>query len=75
MIPDGHKNNFKTLQEAFGNGDVALMECTDRESGEAVSVICAVHREEGEFVLTPLAKMFNGNPYAELLPPTTGSDS
>lgn len=67
-IPQGHKNNFQTLQKAFDNNDVALMECTDA-TGKPVYVICATHEADGAIVFTPLAKLFDGNPYDELNPP------
>jgi hypothetical protein len=39
-------------------------------TGEYVAVICAVQEEEGDNVaMVPLARMFAGNPYAEVLPP------
>ena len=68
-IPKGHKNNFETLKKAAVNGDLALMECTDKNTGKKVNVICAVQWENEEYNFIPLAKMFNGNPYEELLPP------
>lgn len=69
-IPQGHKSNFQTLQAAFDNNDVALMECTDK-AGKSVYVICATFKEEdGTVVFTPFAKLFDGNPYDELNPPS-----
>lgn len=70
-IPKGHKANFETLQRACENGDLALMECVDKNTGAPVITICAVscEGEEGEFVFTPLARMFDGNPYEQLVPP------
>lgn len=69
MIEQGYKHNFSVLQRACHNDDLALMECTDKETGKKVVVICAVHMDNGEYVFTPLAKMFDGNPYEELNPP------
>lgn len=69
-IVTAHKGNFETLRKAFANGDVALMECTLNATGEKVAVICAVHTESGEYVFTPMAQFFNGNPYDLLSPPT-----
>ena len=66
----GHKANFETLSEAFEAGDVALMECELRGTGEEVAVICAANRlENGEIEFVPLAMFFNGNPYELLNPP------
>lgn len=69
MITKGYKANFETLQKAVRNGDVCLMECTLQATGKPVFVICAVHKDETDFVMTPLAKLFDGNPYEEVLPP------
>lgn len=70
MISKGHKANFETLKEAFKNEDVILMECTDAETGKPVITVCAVDVVNGEYEFSPLAKMFDGNPFEELLPPT-----
>lgn len=68
MISDYQKANFETLKHAFQRGDVALMECFDKQEGQTVVVICAV--EQGEAIgFVPFAKFFNGNPYEQLVPP------
>ena len=69
MITEGYKANFETLKRAFKNKVVALMECTDAVTGKPVIAICAVNTANGEYEFSPLAKMFDGNPYEELLPP------
>ena len=69
MITEGYKANFETLKRAFKNKVVALMECTDAVTGKPVIAICAVNTTNGEYEFSPLAKMFDGNPYEELLPP------
>lgn len=71
MINEGYQRNFETLCRAINNNDVALLECTDAQSGETVIAIVALNREEnGDVSFAPLAKMFNGNPYDELVPPS-----
>ena len=70
MITKGYRANFETLERAFKHGDVALMECTDAVTGKPVIAICAVNTVNGEYEFSPLAKMFDGNPYEELNPPT-----
>ena len=70
MISKGHQANFETLKKAFKNKAVALMECTDAETGKPVITVCAVNIVNGEYEFIPLAKMFDGNPFEELLPPT-----
>ena len=69
-IPPGHLKNFETLKRAFKSGDVALMECNDSKTGEAVTVICMTNRVEDAIEFVPAARFFNGNPYDELNPPT-----
>lgn len=71
-IPKGHRANFNTLQKAFAQGDVALMECVDRKTKKPVFVLCAVEHHtdpKEEFVMKPFAKLFDGNPYEEVDPP------
>lgn len=84
-IPDGYRINFETLVRAAQNGDLALMECTNKKTGKPVYVITAVNDpkiervtkleepdENYEFV--PLAQMFDKSPYDTLDPPTTTPD-
>jgi hypothetical protein len=69
----GHRQNFDTLQRAFGNGDVALMECELAATGEAVAVLCAANRlAGGEIEFAPFGMLFNDNPYTLLNPPKPG---
>jgi hypothetical protein len=68
-ISKGHKANFETLKKAADNGDLALMECVDAKTGKPVIAVCAVNRVGDEFEFVPMAKMFDGNPYDELVPP------
>ena len=70
MLAAGHKANFETLQKAFGNGDVALMECQLASTGEPVAVVCAAnHLPDGEVEFAPFAMLFDGNPYEAINPP------
>jgi uncharacterized protein DUF6117 len=73
-LQDGVKQNFNTLSRAFNEDSVALLECTDNKTGETIPVVCAVHMEGEEYVLTPIAKMFTGNPYEEVSPPSDMKD-
>jgi len=69
MIPDHIRANFQTLMRAAENGDLALMECADAESGEPRYVICAVGRNGGEYLFTPFGHLAEGNPYEAYHPP------
>ena len=74
-IPDSIKTNFHTLGKAFEKGDIALLECRDRSTGEPEYAICAINIRrqadcEPEIVMVPFGLMFNSDPYEMLLPPT-----
>ncbi|MEC9264960.1 MAG: DUF6117 family protein [Pseudomonadota bacterium] len=69
MIPDHIRANFQTLMRAAENGDLALMECADAESGAPRYVICAVGRNGGEYLFTPFGHLAEGNPYEAYQPP------
>jgi len=69
-IVQAHKKNFDTLLKAIEDGNVVLMDCKVRETGESVATICAVnHDADGGLSMVPLAGFFNGNPYDLLMPP------
>lgn len=68
-IKKGYQANFETLKRAFADGSVCLMECSDAKTGKPVIAICAVNFDGQEYQMVPFAKMFDGNPYEELLPP------
>jgi hypothetical protein len=68
-IPDYARTNFETLVKAAKAGDLALMECTEVDSGEIRYVLCAVGREEGDYVMTPFCHLAPGNPYDAYVPP------
>ena len=54
---------------AAENGDLALMECSDAETGAPRYVICAVGRNGGEYLFTPFGHLAEGNPYEAYHPP------
>lgn len=56
MIPDYARANFQTLLLAAESGDLALLECTEAATGEIRYVICAVGRNDGDFVFTPFGQ-------------------
>lgn len=75
MLSKGAVMNFETMKKAFANGDVCLMECFDTKEQAVVAVVCAVQRSGGDIEMVPFAKLFNDNPYEQLMPPdptTTG---
>lgn len=71
MLTKDDKARFETIERAFRNGDVALMDCADAATGESVAVMCAINRnDDGSFEFVPFAKLLRGNPYEQLVPPT-----
>lgn len=70
MLLPGDRVNYDTLRRACDAGDLALLECVDRGSGEYVAVLAAMGYDATtqEYVVTPLARMFKGNPYDEVRP-------
>jgi hypothetical protein len=72
-IPAAIKNNFHILEQAFRNGDIALLECRNRADGEPAYAICAVNviRQSGvepEMEMVALGLMFSRDPYETLIP-------
>lgn len=68
-IPHHARANFNTLLRAAEDGSLALMECTDTVTGEPRYVICAVGRDDGNYVFTPFGHLADGNPYDVYRPP------
>ena len=68
-IPEHARANFATLMNAAQAGDLALMECTEAQSGETRYVLCAVGRDDDNFVMTPFGHLAPGNPYEAYIPP------
>lgn len=56
-IPAHARANFETLVKAAKAGDLALMECTEVGSGETRFVLCAVGRDDNEYVMTPFGHL------------------
>ena len=71
-IPEPYRHNFQTLLRVAADGNLALMECSDAESGDPRYVICAVGRAEGDYVMTPFGHLHDGNPFEAYLPPDGG---
>jgi Family of unknown function (DUF6117) len=68
-IPDHARENFQTLLRAAEAGHLALVECADAATGAVRYVICAVGRDQGDYVFTPFGHLADGNPYEQYLPP------
>lgn len=77
-IDVGHRHNFDTLKKAEANGDLLLLSCLDKKTLKPVVVVAAREPgedEKGNIQIVPLAKMFDGNPFEELIPPKAALDS
>jgi hypothetical protein len=71
-IPGGYRLNFQTMLRAAQDGQLALMECTEKATGLSAFVVCMVNppdEEDGEVEFVPVARLFDGNPYDEVDPP------
>jgi len=68
-IPESTIENFRTLQRAMENGNIGLLEVTDKKTGEVMDAIVAMHTEDGMVCMTPFAVMFRENPFDRLLAP------
>ena len=63
---DDDQRNLDMLAAAFGNRDIALIECQVIATGETVPVICAVNRHPGgRMDLVPFAELFRGDQYEQ----------
>lgn len=70
-IPQYITDRFKTMLLAHRNGDLAVLECQDPKTGEAVYAIVAVQQPgAGRFEMVPLGVILQGNPYDQLVPPS-----
>jgi hypothetical protein len=68
-IPDHARANFETLLRAACDGNLALMECADAETGQPRYVLCAVGSDGADCLLTPFGHLADDNPYDAYLPP------
>lgn len=73
-LTEWDKNNFKTLQRAFANGDVALMDLRRRSDGKSVGAIVALGKAGEDITFTPFAVMVEGNPFELFDPPDPDGD-
>ena len=72
---DDDQRNLDMLAAAFGNRDIALIECQVIATGETVLVICAVNRHPGgRMDLVPFAELFRGDQYERFSPRRSDGD-
>lgn len=68
-INDSLKHNFRMLIKAAINEDLALIKCTCATTGEPVFTICALNHGDEGYEAVPIARLFVGNPFEQLIPP------
>ena len=69
MISKKARLLFDNVCAAAHEHELCLAECTDRRTGKKVNVLCATSTEGGVVRMQPLARLFSGNPYNEVVPP------
>jgi hypothetical protein len=67
-VPAGHRANLETIYRAARNNDLAVMEVSRKGSGEPAHLLVAVARDGDEFNITPLAQLFDDNPFDRFVP-------
>lgn len=70
----GDKDNFNNIIKAAKGGQLALIECTDAKTGKPVATLVFVnHEDDGGVSFVPVARLFDDNPYEQLIPPNIDS--
>ena len=67
-VPAGHRANLETIYRAARNNDLAVMEVSRKGSSVPAHLLVAVARDGDEFNITPLAQLFDGNPFEQFTP-------
>lgn len=68
----GDKANFETLKRAHREGRLALVSAVRKSDGAPVALVAAIgdDPDTGEYVVSPLAVMVEGNPFEDFHDPT-----
>lgn len=70
LLP-GYKANFKQLQRASKNGDLALVSAIRKSDRANVALVCAMQWNEDNTIMPiPIAVMVEGNPFELFEDPT-----
>ena len=64
-----HAAKLETLQRAFRDDAVCLIEVQMVETGEVHACLATVTQDGEESIITPFCIFLNGDPYAQLRPP------
>ena len=68
-LTEEQKETFEHLINNAKADKLLLVSCVEKATGKPVAVIASFRLVDGEFQVTPLVKMFDGDPYEEVSPP------
>lgn len=68
--PEHYIEVFETMMSAADHGDLALVRCKVKATGEdAYVIVITIDEDDGSCDMVPVARLFDGNPYEQLDPP------
>lgn len=70
-IEEHHKANFNTLLRAANDGNLALLDVLDTQTGKPARALCAVEHDGKSYTFVPLATMIEDDPYERYAPPSS----
>lgn len=62
-LAKGHKTNLETIIRAANDGALAVLEVEEIETGAPAALLVAVVFDGTNYNFTPMARMFDDNPY------------
>lgn len=74
MIQDHHRERFRQILDAARRGDLGLFECTDAATGATVVTLSTIEMLENGMRLIPVARIVDGDPYQQFIPPLLAED-
>lgn len=60
---------FRNLTACAREHTLVLAECEDVRTGKKAYVVCEQFSDHGSVRYTPIARLFDGNPYNDITPP------
>jgi hypothetical protein len=68
-ISNKDKAAFECIKAGVEDGNLCLVECTEKETGKEITAVCgAIEIGDGSVMFIPVAKLFEGNPFEEIVP-------
>lgn len=69
-LRDSDKHNLQTIERAARQGRLSVLRVQERSTGKYVTILTAISdTDTKELDIVPLARLFDGNPYDEFIPP------